>query len=620
MSATSPLLHSQNSPRGSETVASDVDDGENNDVSIVDLHSPRRFSQSTHRSSFASFSDSVGRRGFINGIFTNSGHNINDFDLSDEEEAVGGDWATFDDNFDVYSPFEATQLAREQQTLLADNNIDYDRYGTLAADHPNQPDLSQARQEVLDTNIVWDEAVKNDRVHTTVRRELIVLSNNSFPLTLAFLLQFSLPVASVFSVGHLGTSELGAVSLASMTANITGFAMIQGFATCLDTLCPQAFGAGKLHQVGVYYQKCVSLILICFIPIGLIWFFSEPLIALVVDEREVARLAALYLRTVVWGAPGYTLFECGKRFVYAQGIFHASTVVLVLCAPFNAIMNYTLVWNKSIGIGYQGAPIAVCLTNWLMPIMLGLYVRFVDGRQCWGGISPDIFRNWGPMFRLAIPGFIMIEAEFLAYEILTFVSTQFGSAALAAQAVLTTVTSLTYQIPFAVAIAVATRVANFVGATLIQPAKLAGRIGIFGSYAIAVFNGLLMYFFRYQIGNLFSNDPEVIKIVADALPICSVLQLADSPGVITGGVLRGQGRQYIAGYLNLVCYYLIALPLGFVFAFKFNLNLAGLWFGMTIGLFCVVVSETYYVARSNWKQIISDASERDRDERIVTSQ
>jgi len=36
---------------------------------------------------------------------------------------------------------------------------------------------------------------------------------------------------TIFVVGHIGTDELGAVSLATMTANITGLAVYEGLAT-----------------------------------------------------------------------------------------------------------------------------------------------------------------------------------------------------------------------------------------------------------------------------------------------------------------------------------------------------------------------------------------------------
>ena len=47
----------------------------------------------------------------------------------------------------------------------------------------------------------------------------------------------------------------------------------------------------------------------------------------------------------------------------------------------------------------------------------------------------------------------MVSAEYLAFEILTLASGQFGTSELAAQSILVTITSTTYQIPFPVSIA-----------------------------------------------------------------------------------------------------------------------------------------------------------------------
>jgi MATE family multidrug resistance protein len=77
-------------------------------------------------------------------------------------------------------------------------------------------------------------------------------------------------------------------------------------------------------------------------------------------------------------------------------------------------------------MGFVGAPLAVAVTDNLLPIGLFLYVRFVNGRQCWNGFTKRSFQNWGPMIRLALPGLIMVEAEVLAFEILTFAAAYFG--------------------------------------------------------------------------------------------------------------------------------------------------------------------------------------------------
>ena len=193
-------------------------------------------------------------------------------------------------------------------------------------------------------DIKWEEAVLEGKIQTTWQREAKVLARYSGPLVLTFLLQYSLTLASIFTVGHIGKVELGAVSLASMTANITGYAVYQGLATSLDTLCAQAYGSGRKKLVGLQTQRMVYFLWTITIPIGIIWLCAEEILVKVVPEKDVAVLAGRYLRIVLIGAPGYATFESAKRYLQAQGLFSASLYVLLICAPLNAFMNWLFVW------------------------------------------------------------------------------------------------------------------------------------------------------------------------------------------------------------------------------------------------------------------------------------
>lgn len=207
---------------------------------------------------------------------------------------------------------------------------------------PNLPYGGQDNPETLDKK--WEEAVLDGRIQTTWQREAKVLARYSGPLVLTFLLQYSLTVASIFTVGHLGKVELGAVSLASMTANITGYAVYQGLATSLDTLCAQAYGSGRKKLVGLQTQRMVYFLWSITVPIGIIWLCAEKILMKIVPEKDVAILAGRYLKIVLIGAPGYATFESTKRYLQAQGIFSASLYVLLICAPLNAFMNWLFVW------------------------------------------------------------------------------------------------------------------------------------------------------------------------------------------------------------------------------------------------------------------------------------
>lgn len=207
---------------------------------------------------------------------------------------------------------------------------------------PDDTATQQPDPEEIDRK--WEEAVAAGWIKTTWKREALVISRYATPLVLTFLLQYSLTVASIFTVGHLGKRELGAVSLASMSASITGYAVYQGLATSLDTLCAQAYGSGKKKLVGLQMQRMVIFLWTVTIPIALLWFFADKILMKIVPDQDVASLAGLYLKVLVLGAPGYACFESGKRYMQAQGLFSASLYVLLICAPLNGFMNWLFVW------------------------------------------------------------------------------------------------------------------------------------------------------------------------------------------------------------------------------------------------------------------------------------
>ena len=447
-----------------------------------------------------------------------------------------------------------------------------------------------------------------------------MITMNALPLIFTFILQNSLSLASIFSVSHLGTKELGGVTLGSMTANITGLAAIQGLCTCLDTLCAQAYGAKNYHLVGVLVQRCAVITILAFLPMMYVWFvWSEKILALMIPERELCALAANYLRVTAFGVPGFILFECGKRFLQCQGIFHASTIVLFVCAPLNALMNYLLVWNDKIGIGYLGAPLSVVINYWLMTLGLLIYAMTTKHKErplkCWNGIIPkeQAFKNWRKMINLAIPGVVMVEAEFLGFEVLTIFASHLGTDALGAQSIVATIASLAYQVPFSISVSTSTRVANFIGASLYDSCMITCRVSLLLSFVCSSMNMFVICRYKEQIASLFSTESAVVKMVVDTLPLLAFMQLFDAFNASTAGCLRGQGRQKIGGYINLVAFYCLGVPMAYVLAFLYHLGVGGLWLGITSALVMMSVCQGYAVFHGDRRRILGAARKRNAE-------
>jgi MATE family multidrug resistance protein len=273
------------------------------------------------------------------------------------------------------------------------------------------------------------------------------------------------------------------------------------------------------------------------------------------------------------------------------------------------------------GWGFVGAASAVVFTQNLLPFLLFLYVRFVEGMECWDGLSRRAWNNWGkdpgitlllnwallirtgPTIKLALPGMIMVEAQYFAFEVLTLASSQFGNSYLAAQSVVVALTSTTFNISFPLSIAASTRVANLIGAGLSDAARTSAKVvsntcmlsswricclpvtqALIASCIVGLFNLTLLNSFRFSLPFLFTKDKEVVAIVSHVLSICAVLQVFDSLAAMSHGLLRGIGRQGIGGYTNIFAHYLVALPISFATGWYLEWKLEGLWFGVTIGL------------------------------------
>jgi multidrug resistance protein, MATE family len=481
--------------------------------------------------------------------------------------------------------------------------------GLQAVERIAENDRQQSNYGTNDED-VWkqDSAVK-----TTWQAESKLLFRYSAPLILTYLLQYSFNLVTVFVAGHIGTNELGAVSLATMTANITGLVVYEGFATSLDTLTSQAYGAGKKRLVGLHVQRMIVLLAIATIPIGVIWICSPWILELIVPEKELAYLAGKFLRIYLIGAPGFAFFEAGKRFTQAQGNFTASLVVLLICAPLNIFLNWLFVWKMR--LGFEGIALAVALSNTVQPLILVAYIQLFarETLECWPPIHlPTIISNWKPQIQLAVSGVLMIFCEWLAFDILTFSSSYLSTAHLAAQSVVMTVCVTMYHIPFPISIAASTRFGNLIGFGALKAARTAFRAHYVIFVFIGIFDICLLTSLRHVIPKLFTADPEVRSMIVGVVPIVAAAQFFDATTALSNALLRGLGRQSIGGYLNLGVYYLFAVPLSLFLTFgPPKLDLEGLWVGPCFGLMICTFCIGGYMCYTDWEGAVEDARRRE---------
>lgn len=393
------------------------------------------------------------------------------------------------------------------------------------------------------------------------RREFHILIQFALPIWACHLLELSLNVVSVFSLGHLGTNELAAASLSSMTANVTGFSILVGFISALDSILPGAY-TSQPKMVGLYAQRMMVIVVYLLVPISLVWYFSENILLALGQEPIVAALAAQYLRTLAFGVPGYAGFEVCRRYLQAQGLMHAPTMVLLVASPINVLLNWLLVWGPdSFRLGFLGAPIASVISMWLMCI-LGFLQCYVAPRVAWDGWSTLAFTGLEPLVKLGVAGTLAMCSEWWSWEIVGLVTSKLGTIALASQSVLLVCSSISYQLPYALSAAVAVRIGNLLGAAQADHARISSDMGILLSILAGILNSTFFLVTRSWIGWTFSEDQAVVELVTSIVPLLALFQVADGICGVIGGILRGTGQQGAGAIINLTGYYVIGMLTG----------------------------------------------------------
>ncbi|KAH8918986.1 MATE efflux family protein [Atractiella rhizophila] len=475
------------------------------------------------------------------------------------------------------------------------------------------PALGASESTPLLATSTHDRALGLFDPHWNTRKEWWLLACYTTPIFATYCFEYSLLAVTVFSVGHLGTTELAASSLASITANVACFSLVSGVCSAIDSLSSQAFTSSNPKSTSLHALRTYLILLLLAVPQITLFWLAEPIFIVLRQDAEVARLASLYLRIVSCGLPAYAGFECVRRWLQAQALMTVPTVATAFSLPINIAGNLLLVWGPdSVRIGFAGAPVATVLSMWSMFLFsLAYSVWWVD-RKGWGGFSMEILNARGLWMnlKLGIAGILMVGSEWWSWEVITFGASLMGPAQLAAQSILIITAALSYQLPAALGSAAAVRTGNCIGGGFGIMAQKTSRITILLAAGISVINSLWLFLLRNKWGYLFIGEAPIVESVASVLPLVASFQLGDGVSAASTGVLRGMGRQNVGAAINLTAFYVVGLPLGFYLAFSnFQMGLFGLWVGCTVAVYGTMIASVLFIERADWTKEVQRAQD-----------
>ncbi|CAI0400375.1 unnamed protein product [Linum tenue] len=420
------------------------------------------------------------------------------------------------------------------------------------------------------------------------------------PLIAVSLLQYSLTLISVMFVGHLGELSLSSASMATSFASVTGFSLLLGMSSALDTFCGQAYGAKQYHMMSIHTQRAIVVLLSVSIPLTLIWANTGPILKALGQQADISAGAGTYAQFMIPSIFAYGILQCLVKFLQTQSIVFP----MVLCSAAAALLHLLLCWLLvfKFALGMIGAAISISISNWVNVLLLSLYIKFSPCcAKTWTGFSREAFRDIWTFLKLAIPSASMVcSLEMWSFEMLVLASGLLPNPELE-----TSVLSCFIFLKWLIINVSSTRVSNELGAGRPARARLAVMVVVGLAVAEGVLLAVILFSIRNVWGRAYSNDQPVIDYVAQIMPIVAAANFLDAIQCVLSGTARGCGWQEIGAYINLGSYYIVGIPCGILFAFVLHIGGKGLY----VGILCALVVQGILLAiitiRTNWEQEVS---------------
>lgn len=404
-------------------------------------------------------------------------------------------------------------------------------------------------------------------------------------------------------LGRLGDLYLAGGTLGFTFANVTGFSVLNGLCGAMEPICGQAFGAKNYKLLHKTLVMAILFLLLVSLPISFLWLNVDKILIHFGQQEDISIVAKSYL---IYLLPDLviTSFLCPlKAYLSTQNVtipIMLSSILAVVChVPITMLLSRTK--------GIVGVSMSNWLTNLLMVILLAIYVVIAENRKDgkWkGGWWEQGYRDWIRLLKLCGPCCLTTCLEWWCYEILVLLTGHLPNAkqAIGIIAIVLNFDYLLYSVMLSLATSASIRVSNELGADSPGPAYRAACVSLAMSIVSGFLGGSVMAGARGVWGPLFSHDKGIISGVKKMMLLMALLEVVNFPLAVCGGIVRGTARPWLGTYANIFGFYLLALPLGVILAFKIHLGLAGLLTGFVVGVACCLALLLLFIARIDWVQ------------------
>lgn len=408
------------------------------------------------------------------------------------------------------------------------------------------------------------------------------------PIVVGQLGTIVLAFADTLMIGHHATSELAAAAFVNNIINLV-IIFALGFSYAVTPTVGTLYGQEKTQRIGEMVRNaiCANLLLAALI-VGVMGGFYLSIDHLG-QPTELLPLIKPYYLVLLASLPFVCLFNVFKQF--ADGITDTALSMWVLIGGniLNIFGNWVLIYGQlgAPELGLTGAGLSTLASRVVMAVamMVVFFSRRKYRAYAQGFLRGRINRaDFRQLNLLGWPIALQMGMETSAFSLTSIIVGWIGTTALAAHQVMLTISQVGFMVYYGIGAAAAVRISNAMG----QRDYRAARGNAYAAFQIvmilAVVVGAVVFVLRHNIGSLFTPNDDVVHLVSLTVWPFLVYQIGDGMQIVFGNSLRGLAHVRPLVIYAFLAFFVISLPLSYLFGVTLDLGLIGVWYSFPFGL------------------------------------
>ncbi|MDB5032469.1 MATE family efflux transporter [Mucilaginibacter sp.] len=391
-------------------------------------------------------------------------------------------------------------------------------------------------------------------------------------------------------VGHFaGTVSLAAVSLAT-SIFVVPLVIGIGISYGSTPLIAQNNGrkefaeCGQLLSNSLFINVLSGIALFAIVSLGSIFFLDH-----LHQSPEVVRQAKPFLLLLALSIIPMLVFNTFKQFAEGLGFTKQAMLISIWGNVLNICLGITFV-KGLFGIhpmGIMGVGYSTLIDRCTMALVMGIYIfRSNNFKQYLKGFA---LKNIDRVRSLKILGIGAPVALQYGFEVSAFsgaavIIGSIGLVQLAAHQIAINLASITYMMSSGLSAAAAIKSGNYFGAKDHKNLRLSAAASYHVVIVFMCITALIFTVGNHALPWIYTSDNQVILIAAQLLILAAMFQLFDGTQVVGLGILRGMGDVNVPTVITFLAYWVIGLPLGYFWGIHLHWGIAGVWYGLVLGL------------------------------------